>query len=160
MNKDEYEIDEWRKLVGTAILSFGDIEFATIKCLAHLPSDNIFKTTSRLPFSRRVDLIIEILEARKNQVEENKELINKLKRAKELAEWRNVLAHNPLITSIYEHKADGDLVVQKLIKAERKNSKEIDLSTLKELAAEIDNLSSEIYLALSKCVGLIDEILP
>jgi len=160
MDDYEQELNEWRLLVGTAILSFGNIEFATIKCLTHLPRDNISKTTSSLPFGRRVDLIIELLEGQKENAAINSEFIIKLKRAKELAEWRNVLAHNPLATSVYEHKATGDLLLEKTIKAERKKGKEIDLPKLKELASEISSLSSEIYYSLSICVGLTNEILP
>ena len=32
MDEHTRELDEWRRMVGTAILSFGDIEFITLKC--------------------------------------------------------------------------------------------------------------------------------
>lgn len=55
---------EWVTLVGEAILAFGQIELITHRWLAHAPRDAIARAAGRLPFARRVDLILEILAAR------------------------------------------------------------------------------------------------
>lgn len=156
-HKEMKEMEEWRQLVGTAILSFGDIEFITLKCLAHLPSDKIFKSMSGLPFSCRVDLIIEILQSRSSLPRHAEVLINKLQRAKALSEYRNVIAHNPLLLDVYLIKANDDLRFEHAISSARSREKTIDLASLKELSAEIEDLAAELYLVLGKIVEEIEE---
>ena len=57
----ERELDEWRRLVGTMLLSFGDIEFITVRCLAHLGDSKTINALSRRrpwrePFEVRIKL--------------------------------------------------------------------------------------------------------
>ena len=157
MDERTRELDEWRCMVGTAILSFGDIEFITLKCLAHIPSDTIVKVASHLPFSRRVDLIVEILEGRSSQSQSVMTLIAKLKRAKALSEYRNVIAHNPLLLDLYINQATGDMKAERAITAARSDGKSIDLPGLTELATEAESLASELYLVLGKIVEELGE---
>lgn len=156
---DDYQrqLAEWKTLVGTVILSFGDIELITLKCLAHLPTDNIYESASTLPFGRRVDLIIEILQGYGNKPNAATTLIEKLKQAKSLSEYRNLLAHNPLVADIYVHQITGDVVVEHGISSARKKEKSIDLASLKELAGEVEGLASELYMTLGKIVEAIDQ---
>ncbi len=155
---DDYQrqLAEWRTLVGTVFLSFGDIELITLKCLAHIPTDNIYESVSTLPFGRRVNLIIEILRGRAYAPDAVATLIEKLKRAKSLSEYRNVLAHNPLLADIYVHRITGDVVVEHGISSARKKEKSIDLASLKELAGEVEDLASELYMTLGKVIEEVD----
>ena len=157
MDDYQHQLAEWRTLVGTVILSFGEIELITLKCLAHLPTDNIYESTSTLPFGRRVDLIIEILQGCGNKPNAATALIEKLKQAKSLSEYRNLLAHNPLVADIYVHQITGDVVVEHGISSARKKEKSIDLASLKELAGEVEDLASELYMTLGKIVEAIDQ---
>lgn len=157
MDEHAREHDEWRRMVGTAILSFGDIEFITLKCPAHIPSDTIVKVSSRLPFSRRVDLIVQILEGRSSQPPSVMTLIATLKRAKALSEYRNMIAHNPLLLDLYIDQASGDMKAERAITAARSEGKSIDLAGLKELAAEAESLASELYLVLGNIVEELGE---
>ena len=59
------DVQEWRAVVGKAIVCFGELELITYQCLAHIPSDQISETSSQLGFARRIDLIVEILEGRR-----------------------------------------------------------------------------------------------
>ena len=145
-------LEEWRSLVGSVILSFGEIELITLKCLAHLPNDHIYESVSTLPFGRRVDLIVEILEGRSNSISEVASLIKKLKRAKALSDCRNLLAHNPLVADFYVDKITGDVVVERGISSAKKKEKSIDLPSLKELAGEVDGLASELYITMGKII--------
>lgn len=150
MDTHRLQQTEWRTLVDTFILSFGDIELITLKCLAHLPTDKIYESVATLPFGRRVDLIIEILQNRANSSHNIATLINKLKLAKSLSEYRNVLAHNPLVADIYVHQLTGDVIVEHGISSAKKREKTIDLASMKELAGEVESLASELYITLSK----------
>ena len=79
------ETQEWRSVVGKAIVCFGEIELVTYQCLAHIPSDKISDTSSKLGFSRRVDLIVEILEGRPPIPSPVSKFIAMLQHAKQLA---------------------------------------------------------------------------
>jgi hypothetical protein len=139
--------------VGTAILSFGEIELITLECLKCFPTDNIYKSVSTLPFGKRVDLIIEILQGRANTPGAITTLIKKLKQAKSLfSKYRNMLAHNPLFAYIYVHKKTGDVVVKYRISSAREKEQAIDLAALKELAVEVEGFASELYMTLQKAI--------
>ncbi len=157
MHDCKNELKEWRQLVGATILSFGDIELITLKCLSRLPSDRIFESTSKLPFATRIDLIIEIIEGKRKKLKSAEVIVEKLKRAKKLVEYRNVLAHNPLVVDIYKNKTTGDIAVEHLIYAERKKKKRIDIKRLKELSLEVEDIASELYTAFSRYVSIIDK---
>jgi hypothetical protein len=143
----EQERDEWRRLVGTVLLSFGEIELLTMKCLAHLPSDKIADTASRLPFGTRTDLLVEIIEDRYGASGGAPEFVKALKAAKKFAEVRNVLAHNPLQLDIYVNKSPDAVLTELTI---TRSGKSIDLAAMKEHAASAENLVSELYLAFGK----------
>ena len=144
------EMQEWRILVGTTILSFGEIELITYKCLAHIPKDKIHKSLSSLPFTKRIDLIIEILESRKINDTEFNDFINNLKSARKLAKYRNLLAHNPLAVDVYMDKVTGDIEVEQLISSIKNENKVISLGKLKEIALEAELLSSKLYQSLNR----------
>jgi hypothetical protein len=83
---------EWETLVGRAILRFGDIELISIRCLALIPKDKIGDSAARLDFSRRADLLIELLEARMDRDASVNEVLSGMKRARRLSNLRNLIA--------------------------------------------------------------------
>ena len=141
------EIEQWRAVVGKAIVSFGELELVTHQCLAHIPSDKISETSSRLPFSRRVDLIVEILEGRTPVPEAVSSFIAMLKRARKLAETRNDIAHNPVMMNVFIHKASGDVLLERSIATDR-GGRIIDLPELKEFAAEVEDLAGSMWMQI------------
>lgn len=145
----ERERDEWQRLVGAVLLSFGEIELLTVQCLAHLPSDKISNTASRLALATRIDLLVEIVEERYGTVDAAVEFVKALKTAKAFAEVRTVLAHNPLQLEIYVNKSTDSAFTELVITAAR-SGKSIDLACMKEHAATVEDLVSDLYLAYSK----------
>ena len=151
---DDYfeELEQWKNCIGKAILGFGEIELITLKCLEYFPTDNIYKTTSSLALGRRIELLIEILSESKKGIEvEN--ILRMFRRAKKLVEFRNLLAHNPLMANIFEHKHTGDVEVKMLISNIRGKEKAVDLEDVKELSAEIEGLASDLWISFSKAAG-------
>ena len=142
-------LSEWRSIIGHAIVGFGELELITYKCLVHIPSDKIFETTSRLGFSQRIDLILEILEARMPISGYVSQFIGKLKRAKVLASTRNHIAHNPVMLNMFVHKTSGDVTLERSI-ATIRGEKFIDLASAKEFAAEVEDLASTMWLLVGK----------
>jgi hypothetical protein len=143
----ERELDESRRLVGQALLSFGDIEAFTLRCLDRIPSDKVAKTSSSLSFARRVDLLVEIIEGRCMAPSPAAELASKLKATKTLTEVRNVIAHNPLQLEVCARSANDATAERSMISA-KSQGKLIDLACLKEYVAKVENAVSELHLAL------------
>jgi hypothetical protein len=151
MTADQHraELETWRAVVGKAIVCFGELELITYKCLAHIPSDRISETSSRLNFARRVDLIVEILEGRAPLPANVATFVKKLRRAKELAQTRNDIAHNPVMLNVFVHEASGDVALENCI-ATARGGRFIDLAGAKEFADEVENLASEMWLQIGK----------
>jgi hypothetical protein len=141
---------EREALVGKAILRFGDIELVSIKCLSLIPSDKITDTASRLDFSRRAELLVEVLEARTEKSPEMSVLLNGFKRAKELAQLRNLIAHNPVMLELYVNEDETQSFARHSISSARTGKQSLDLDGLKEFAEEVEQLSSELWMALLK----------
>jgi hypothetical protein len=81
----ERELNEWRCLVGQAILSFGDIDLLTLECLHRIRSDKIDETApSPQFFSQRIDLLVKIIESRCTAPSPAAEFLDKLKGHEEL----------------------------------------------------------------------------
>lgn len=152
--RDEYfeEIEQWKSCVGKAILGFGEIELITLKCLEYFPRNNIYKTTSSLSLGRRIELLIEILTENKDE-DEIDSILKMFQRAKELTEFRNLLAHNPLMANVFEHKHTGDVEVKMLISTIRGGKKAVDLEDIKELSDEVEGLASDLWISFSNIAG-------
>ena len=153
MNIDEHlrERDEWRSVVGRAIVGFGELELITYKCLAHIPSDKISSTSSRLGFSLRVELIVEILEGRKPKPEHVVEFLRMLKRAKKLAETRNDIAHNPVMLNVFVNETPGDIGLERCI-ATARGGRFIDLVFAREFADEVESLAAAMWLQIGQFI--------
>lgn len=148
---DSYSTDteDWIASVGKAMVSFAEIELVTYKCLAHIPSEKIFESSSRLPFARRVDLVVEILEGRSPLPAAVSEFVALLKRAKELATTRNDIAHNPVMMNVFVNKTTGDLLFERSI-ATARGGRFIDISAAKEFAAEVEDIAASLWLKIGK----------
>jgi len=105
MTSDDRKCEEWEQLIGRAVSSFAEIELITYHCLKHIPRDNIFPTVSRLPFGRRVDLILGILDGLDGLPDVGEKFKENLQKAGELAEVRNLIAHNPTMRDVYEWRS-------------------------------------------------------
>ena len=146
--------EQWSKAVGRAILAFGNIEWVTYQCLGLFPSDRIFESVVSLKFSSRVDLIVEILSGKNLP----KKLFNKtkrlFKRAKDAAEVRNVLAHNPLRIGVYKDN-DGKVVFRDEIQHYRKTNRVYDLKEVQHYGKVTERLEDEFM----ELIGEIRKVL-
>jgi hypothetical protein len=150
--KLQRETEKWRAVVGKGMVCFGELELITYKCLAHIPSDKIAESTSKLGFTRRVDLIVEILEGRTPMSEAVAQFVAMLKRARILAETRNDIAHNPVMLNVFIHKTSGDVLLERSI-ATARGGRFIDLASAKEFADEVEDLAASMWLQIAKISG-------
>ncbi len=143
-----HEIEEWRAVVGKAIVSFGELELITQQCLVHLPTDKISETSSKLPFGRRADLVIELLGSWPAKNEAVTQFIEMLKRARKLAETRNHIAHNPVMMNLFLDHAKRPFAKRGIVSA--RGERLIDLEELKEFADEVEDLAATMWLQIGK----------
>jgi hypothetical protein len=146
MDRDEQfkrEKEEWETFIGQSIIAFGEIELVTHRWLAHSPRDAISNAAGRLPFAKRVDLILEILEGR-DLDDHALQFVISLKRAKKLAETRNDIAHNPVMLNVFVHEASGDVLLEQSISHVRAD-RVIDLEQMKEFTEDVKNLASAMW---------------
>lgn len=144
---------EWELLVGRALLRFGDIEYVSVRCLDVIPDERIFESTSRLDFSRRVEILLEILSNRKELTPPLCKLMDGFKRAKELARTRNLVAHNPLMLNLYVNHETQESAATYRIDSNRSVKNSITLEELKEFSAEVDDLAATIWLEFGNVAG-------
>lgn len=130
--------DKWAVLIGRLFIAFGAIERTTHNCLIDWLKDPTYTHISKMRFSRRVDVIIDLLEEL-DFLEKNKNnLILGLKKAKKLAEKRNIVAHNPLMLDLF----DGDF--KEIIISNTKEGVTMNFQELKELTQTAESLSTEL----------------
>jgi len=144
---------EWESLVGRALLRFGDIEYVSVRCLDVIPDERVFASTSGLEFSRRVEVLLEILNNRKELTPTLTKLRDGFKRAKELAKTRNLIAHNPLMLNLYVNHETREAAAMYRIDSARSEKHSITLDELKEFAAEVDDLAATIWLEFGNVAG-------
>lgn len=150
--------EKWERLVGKAILKFGDIELISIKCLSIIPSDRLDKSTAGLEFGRRASLIVEILEGRDDLCEHQITICVGMKKAKVLAKTRNLIAHNPVMLDLFVNEDETEAVAQHSIKSVRSEQQTLDLEGLEEFAAEVEMLSAKLWLAFLNIAKTSDHL--
>lgn len=139
------EDEKWQAAVGKAIIRFGDIELISFKCLAHIPQDKIADSAASLDFSRRADLLIELLEARSSLSAPLKGLLEGFKLAKSLSKIRNLIAHNPVMLDIFVKLGTDDVLTERTIRSARSRTQTLNFEQLTEFADTVENLSSEMW---------------
>ena len=104
--------NKWQNLVGGLLLSFGKIEWFTYFLLHRLPTENIFESVKSLGFSKRTNLIKQLLESGNLTVDLQTEIKTLLSQACGLADVRNTIAHNPLYLGLYNGEGGIDFEYQ------------------------------------------------
>lgn len=133
---------KWAKEVGRVFIAFGSIESTILSCLEVIPKDNIFKIVQGMSLSRRIDLIVEIIKDHENILSKN--LSNNLLYTKELAEKRNLIAHNPLVLDVYMMDQGGIKLIEK-ISSMKNIKKHIYFDEIQELAVQTEALSLALF---------------
>jgi hypothetical protein len=103
---------QWRTAIGRFILSFGSIEWFTYHMLSELPTERIFESVMFLGFKQRLNLVIQLVQEKNLDDEITSRVIDLLNEAKELADTRNLIAHNPLLLNLFDDRVGVDLQYQ------------------------------------------------
>lgn len=136
--------NEWASEIGNIFLSFGDIEFVTLECLRHFPTEDIYNSTSKLNFKPRVNLIIEIVNSMGISEKLKNEMTDLLNQAFSMSDKRNLIAHNPLALEVYED-SEGNYEFAEIIASLRNEKNTISFDGIKQLAVESSELSEALH---------------
>lgn len=140
------EREKWVGIVGRFILAFGDIENVTYMALLQLPKDRIFGTTSKLGFGARVDLVLEIVSGHKEVSDDLKAKFSKeLLAAKALADTRNLVAHSPLMMTIYSHPKEEWAHSEMALGNVRNKESGVSFDRLNGAADQAEALAKALY---------------
>jgi hypothetical protein len=99
--------DKWSLQIGRFMVAFGGIEQVIHAALNALPHDPIGQAATQMFLGPRIDLLLAVLNGRHGKDWRNFAAL--LKKAKRLAEERNLIAHNPLGLEYYKN-AEGQHV--------------------------------------------------
>lgn len=136
----------WSEPIGRVFLAFGSIEHAVLIGLRDIPKDKFQRTVVRMPLASRIELLIEIIESRSEVP--YFVFIDALKKAKELAKLRNILAHNPLVLEVYE--AQGNFLTTEVIAAMHNEKHRMSFTELNEFVKEAEGLAEQLYECLAR----------
>ena len=142
---------EWQREIGRFLLAFGEVEWITYNLIVELPTERIFESVSRLRFTSRVDLILQLADQRKMPDETRSELRGLLTQAKGLSQNRNTIAHNPLFWSFFN--GEGGIEMRSTILPFDKPERQVTLERLAQLADQAQALSEELH----ECYGKVSE---
>lgn len=149
---------EWPLLVGQYMLNFGAIEWFSFQYLNFLEANraDFNKNLDRL-LGPRIDRILLLVEQARNITEADKTEIGSFwTSAKELAQWRNRIAHNPVLPT-WKPGSDSDrnppdlLGIPDMKQMKSSNdSDSISLQGMKSLIDESAKLGHNIHNAVAK----------
>lgn len=138
-------MQKWRGLVGGFILAFGDIEVITHRLWrAYFGSE-----TAPVFFKERTSKTLGRL--RQDELT-NKEVIDALVEALQIADKRNTVAHSPMQVQVFEHSKTGQLLIEQAIRSVTTDDYIDDLE-LKELRGTAEQLVIRLYIALGFLSG-------
>lgn len=129
---------KWALLIGRVFIAFGAIEKLTLDCLAEWLQDPIYDHLKNSRLSTRIDLVIELARAQNFNITNIENFIELLKKAKKLAEKRNLIAHNPLLLKIFSVEP----YVQEIIQSNIKNEVYITFEELETITTECEELEN------------------
>ena len=143
---------QWAIEIGRVFIAFGSIEYITHQCLRNVPRDAIYEATKKMLLAPRIDLLVALLKP----LPEGKaiRLALLLRKAKELAEHRNLIAHNPLVLDLYASE-EGETTIRESIRSLRNEDKVLTFAQLVELRAQCESLVTELYEAQT---ALLEEL--
>lgn len=86
----------WAPIIGRMFIAFGSIEQTTHKCIRDWAGDQIHKHFAKARFAARIELARDLALTQDVLPATKDAFCQSLTRAKNLAKYRNLVAHNPL----------------------------------------------------------------
>lgn len=131
---------KWATLIGRVFIAFGSIERTTHECLNKWLKDPVYPHIKNMRFASRVDLLIDVTEHHGFQKNHTAPFVANLKRAKELAQKRNLIAHNPLMLCLFQGENDFIEAIASTVK----DDVTMEYHELEKLMTESETLASNL----------------
>ena len=93
---DLVDSSRWATLIGRMFIAFGNIERTTHECIRDWAGDQIHKHFAKARLSARIELARDLACSQDASPMTKDAFSQSLTRAKNLAKYRNLVAHNPL----------------------------------------------------------------
>ena len=129
---------KWAKLIGRTFVAFGSIEKSSYEYLESWVSSKVFTHIKGMGLAKRLGLLLDLCE--EQDYEDIDDLIEYFKEAKELSKKRNIIAHNPLVLTLYE----GDDKFTEIIQSIKKENIQIELEELMEITRKSEVVASNL----------------
>lgn len=139
---------QWRAATGRFLLEFASIEWFTYHIINELPTERIFESTKDLPFRKRADLAIQLLQGKGLDESLTQKAISLLKESIKLAEKRNILAHSPLLLNLFDEAVGPDLKFD--IFRYGDSVPEISFEDLEQLCLKVEAITRELYIVIDR----------
>jgi hypothetical protein len=134
--------NRWATAMGRVFIAFGSMEHTLVVSLRTITKGCIQRTTASMRFGQRIDMLRELLEPYPGAACDK--FGCSLLRAKELAQKRNVIAHNPLMLSFYESPESG-ISKHETIYSAQKEKHLMTYGALEALVSAAESLAEELY---------------
>lgn len=131
---------KWATLIGRVFMAFGTIEKLTHECLKEWLKDPIYDHLKKIRLSQRIDMVIDLIGAKPFEEKNIVKFVLLMKEAKKLAEKRNILAHNPLLLTLFY----GDPDFHEIIQHNFKENKYVTFDELKKIVKDSEMLATEL----------------
>ncbi len=136
--------DELALALGNAVWAFALIEWITFEYMKQLSQDDLHLLMGDTNFGMRVSIIKKLVERCQVEDKIKKDAIESLSKAKDLADRRNIIVHNPWQIWIDFDRKDFMTELQKYMVPEKK----LDLDQIHEFVVEAKALEADLKTAL------------
>jgi len=146
MNIEEWKHGRqlWAPVIGRLLLAFGEIEYCLIICLGPLDGHHALDKLKASDFKKKASESLRVLSINHSARPGAKRAIQLLNQAIKLAEYRNLVAHNPLTIGAYTDEM-GDIQFRLVVSSLRNHKKSIALSDLQEVAEATECVAAELH---------------
>jgi len=132
----------WAPLIGRMFIAFGSIERTTHECIRNWAGERIHKHFAKAPLSARIDLARDLAEAQDATEATKKAFVRSLLNAKDLAQNRNLVAHNPLCLVLLQDSLDRPFL--EAIAHNTDDSKFLSYEALVEIVGRTERCAEEL----------------
>ncbi|WP_296060749.1 hypothetical protein [uncultured Amphritea sp.] len=132
----------WEPLIGRLFIAFGSIERTTHQCIRDWAGSNIHKHFVRAGLSVRIDLAIDLTAAQEASEATKDVYCKSLQQAKQLAKYRNLVAHNPLCLVLLQDELEGSFL--EAIAHSTDDNKFLSFDELLSIVEEAEQLAEDI----------------
>lgn len=134
--------EPWAPLIGRLFIAFGGIERTTHECIREWAGETIHKHFAHTRLSTRLALAADLADSRDASSSMKQEFKDLLRRARDLAKHRNLVAHNPVCSVLFQDGLDSSFL--EAIASNIDENKHMSLGELENLVEAAERCSEDL----------------